>query len=258
MAFIEINDVSKQYIQNDRAFKALDHVSLEIEKGEFICLLGPSGCGKTTLLNAIAGFEKTDSGSITIDGSAVMKPSPKYVTIFQHYGLLPWQSVERNVMLGLLAQGKPKEEARVIAGRYLDLVGLSKFRDTKPAQLSGGQQQRVSIARALAVSPEVLFMDEPFAALDAINRLKMQDDIHRIAEDQNITTVFVTHDIEEAVTLADRIVIMAPDPGRIKSIIRVPLGRGDRDRTSDDFLVVRDKVFEIFEMKPPEKIEYFI
>ena len=187
-----------------------------------------------------------------------MKPSPKYVTIFQHYGLLPWQSVERNVMLGLLAQGKPKEEARVIAGRYLDLVGLSKFRDTKPAQLSGGQQQRVSIARALAVSPEVLFMDEPFAALDAINRLKMQDDIHRIAEDQNITTVFVTHDIEEAVTLADRIVIMAPDPGRIKSIIRVPLGRGDRDRTSDDFLVVRDKVFEIFEMKPPEKIEYFI
>ena len=242
MAFIEINGVSKQYIQNDRAFKALDHVSLEIEKGEFICLLGPSGCGKTTLLNAIAGFEKTDSGSITIDGSAVTKPSPKYVTIFQHYGLLPWQSVERNVMLGLLAQGKPKEEARVIADRYLDLVGLAKFRDAKPAQLSGGQQ----------------FMDEPFAALDAINRLKMQDDIHRIAEDQNITTVFVTHDIEEAVTLADRIVIMAPDPGRIKSIIRVPLGRGDRDRTSDDFLVVRDKVFEIFEMKPPEKIEYFI
>ena len=159
MAFIEINDVSKQYIQNDRAFKALDHVSLEIEKGEFICLLGPSGCGKTTLLNAIAGFEKTDSGSITIDGSAVTKPSPKYVTIFQHYGLLPWQSVERNVMLGLLAQGKPKEEARVIADRYLDLVGLAKFRDAKPAQLSGGQQQRVSIARALAVSPEVLFMD---------------------------------------------------------------------------------------------------
>ena len=120
-------------------------------------------------------------------------------------------------------RGKPKEEARVIADRYLDLVGLAKFRDAKPAQLSGGQQQRVSIARALAVSPEVLFMDEPFAALDAINRLKMQDDIHRIAEDQNITTVFVTHDIEEAVTLADRIVIMAPDPGRIKSIIRVPV-----------------------------------
>ena len=124
-------------------------------------------------------------------------------------------------------------------------------------QLSGGQQQRVSIARALAVSPQILFMDEPFAALDAINRLKMQDDIHRIAEDKKITTVFVTHDIEEAVTLADRIVIMTPNPGRIKSIVSVPLGR-NRDRTAEDFLKIRDKVFEIFEMKPDKKIEYYI
>ena len=127
----------------------------------------------------------------------------------------------------------------------------------QPVQLSGGQQQRVSIARALAVSPQILFMDEPFAALDAINRLKMQDDIHRIAEDEKITTVFVTHDIEEAVTLADRIVIMTPNPGRIKSIVHVPLGK-NRDRTSDDFLKIRDKVFEIFEMKPDKKIEYYI
>lgn len=174
----------------------------------------PAGCGKTTLLNMMAGFEKPDSGTITIDGRPVTKPSPEYVTIFQHYGLLPWQSVERNVMLGLLAKKTPKDEARRIADEYLTLVGLEKFKDARPVQLSGGQQQRVSIARALAVSPQILFMDEPFAALDAINRLKMQDDIHRIAEDKKITTVFVTHDIEEAVTLADRIVIMTPNPGQ--------------------------------------------
>ena len=154
-------------------------------------------------------------------------------------------------------RGTQREEARRIADEYLTLVGLEKFKDSRPVQLSGGQQQRVSIARALAVSPQILFMDEPFAALDAINRLKMQDDIHRIAEDKKITTVFVTHDIEEAVTLADRIVIMTPNPGRIKSIIHVPLGK-NRDRTSDDFLKIRDKVFEIFEMKPDKKIEYYI
>lgn len=257
MAFIEIKNANKRYIQNDREFTALDNVSLEIQHGEFICLLGPSGCGKTTLLNMMAGFEKPDSGSIIIDGKPVTKPSPEYVTIFQHYGLLPWQSVERNVMLGLLAKKTPKEEARRIADEYLTLVGLEKFKDARPVQLSGGQQQRVSIARALAVSPEILFMDEPFAALDAINRLKMQDDVHRIAEDKKITTVFVTHDIEEAVTLADRIVIMTPNPGRIKSIVSVPLGR-NRDRTAEDFLKIRDKVFEIFEMKPDKKIEYYI
>ena len=160
-------------------------------------------------------------------------------------------------MLVLLAAKRPKEEAKQIADEYLKLVGLEKFKDAKPFQLSGGQQQRVSIARALAVSPKILFMDEPFAALDAITRLKMQDDVHRIAEEQNITTVFVTHDIEEAVVLADRIVVMTPNPGKIKTIIRVPMGK-ERDRTSEDFLRIRDKVFEAFEMKPEEKIEYYI
>ena len=257
MAFIEAKNLNKTYIQNEKKFQALNDVSLSIEKGEFICLLGPSGCGKTTLLNALAGFEKTDEGSITIDGEPVKKPSPQYVTIFQHYGLLPWKTVEKNVMLGLLAAKRPKEEAKQIADEYLKLVGLEKFKDAKPFQLSGGQQQRVSIARALAVSPKILFMDEPFAALDAITRLKMQDDVHRIAEEQNITTVFVTHDIEEAVVLADRIVVMTPNPGKIKTIIRVQMGK-ERDRTSEDFLRIRDKVFEAFEMKPEEKIEYYI
>ncbi len=257
MAFIEVNRVSKTYRQNETLFQALSQVSLSIEKGEFICLLGPSGCGKTTLLNAMAGFEQVDEGSIRIGGAPVTRPSSRYVTIFQQYALLPWQTVERNVMLGLLAQKRRKEEAREIADHYLRMVGLERFKGVRPAQLSGGMQQRVSIARALAVAPEILFMDEPFAALDAITRLKMQDDIRRLAAEQTITVVFVTHDIEEAAALADRIVIMTPNPGRIRQIVPVPMGR-ERDRTSEDFLRIRDKVFEIFEMKQEEKIEYYI
>lgn len=257
MSLIEVKDVSKKYIQEETEFRALDHVSLSMEKGEFICLLGPSGCGKTTLLNALAGFERTDSGSILIDGKGVEKPSPEYVTVFQHYGLLPWKSVEKNVMMGLLAKKWKKREAAKTAGDYLKLVGLDRFKDFKPSQLSGGMQQRVSIARALAVKPQILFMDEPFAALDAITRLQMQDDIRRIAEEEKITVVFVTHDIEEAVALADRIVVMTPNPGKIKTIIPVPFGK-HRDRTSDDFLAVRAKVFAAFGMKEEERIEYYL
>ena len=257
MAFIEVREVNKTFLQKDKAFQALVQVSLDIEEGEFICLLGPSGCGKTTLLNTLAGFEKPDSGTIMIDQKPVEKPSPQYVTIFQHYGLLPWQTVERNVMLGLLAQKKSKAKAKEIADEYLNLVGLADFKESMPMQLSGGQQQRVAIARALAVSPRILFMDEPFAALDAITRLKMQDDIHRIAEEEHKTVIFVTHDIEEAVVLADRIVVMTPNPGKIKKIIPVPLPK-ERDRTSDAFLQVRDHVFETFEMKPQDHVEYYI
>lgn len=257
MAYIEVNNVSKEYQRDGQPFRALDSVSLQIERGEFICLLGPSGCGKTTLLSLLAGFEQPDSGQLLIDGQSVAKPVPNRVTIFQHYGLLPWQTVEKNVMLGLLAKKTPKEEARALAAKYIDLVGLSGFEQVRPAQLSGGMQQRVSIARGLAVQPDVLFMDEPFAALDAITRLKMQDDIHRIAEEEGVTVVFVTHDIEEAVALADRIVVLTPNPGRVKEIVKVELGP-DRLRTGDDFLAVRDHVFDVFGMKPDWNVEYVI
>ena len=257
MSYISVADVSKTYTQKGKTFHALNHVSLEIEKGELICLLGPSGCGKTTLLNAIAGFEHPDSGSITVDGEAVTKPVPSRVTVFQHYGLLPWQTVEKNVMFGLDAQGVPKEEAKQRADHFIEMVGLEKFIHHRPAQLSGGMQQRVSIARALAVDPEVIFMDEPFGALDAITRIKLQDDLLHIVKTQHKTVVFVTHDIEEAVYLADRIVVMTPNPGRIKEIIPVHLGE-QRDRTRDDFLQVRDHVFDVFEMKHEPVTEYFI
>lgn len=255
--FIDIKDVSKEYFQNNSTFKALDHVSLQIEKGEFICLLGPSGCGKTTLLNSVAGFEKVNSGSIEIDGKQVLEPCISNVTIFQNYGLLPWRTVQKNVELGLESKKLSKKDRHDFASKYIDLVGLSKFSKSHPSQLSGGMQQRVAIARALAVDPEIIFMDEPFGALDALTRLKMQDEISNIWEHQKKTIIFVTHDIEEAVFLADRIVIMTPNPGKIKSIVSVPLAR-KRDRTSHDFLKIRDRVFSEFNMKDPDKTEYYI
>lgn len=256
--FIEIKDASKTFEQNGKTFTALEGVNLSIERGEFICLLGPSGCGKSTLLNAIAGFSPVTSGSIKIDGKEVTEPSTKYVTIFQNYGLLPWRTAEKNVELGLEPRGIPKEERKKIAEKYLDLVGLVDFKNSYPRQLSGGMQQRVAIARALAVDPEIIYMDEPFGALDAITRMKLQEDIRNISREENKTIIFVTHDIEEAIYLADRIVIMTPNPGKVKTVVNVKL-RSDRDRTADDFLAARDKVFELFNMKHEEaSVEYMI
>ena len=255
--YIEVKDTCKNFVQDGKEFIALDHVSLDIEKGEFICLLGPSGCGKSTLLNALAGFERVSSGSVRIDGKEVTAPSINNITIFQNYGLLPWRNVLKNVELGLESKKVEKEERRKTALKYLELVGLSGFEKRYPKQLSGGQQQRVAIARGLGVDPDIIFMDEPFGALDAITRMKLQEDILRISREEKKTIIFVTHDIEEAVFLADRIVVMMSDPGRIKSIVKVPLG-SNRDRTSRDFLYVRDKIFELFNMKSESYIEYYI
>jgi NitT/TauT family transport system ATP-binding protein len=255
--YIEVKNVSREYIQNGTTFKALDKVNLTIARGEFICLLGPSGCGKTTLLNSLAGFEQVTEGSIKIDGVEVKEPSVKNVTLFQNYGLLPWRTVQKNVELGLENKRLLKQEIQAIADKYIDIVGLTAFKKSHPCQLSGGMQQRVAIARALAVDPDILFMDEPFGALDALTRMKMQDEISAICKNKQKTIIFVTHDIDESVFLADRIIIMTPNPGRIKTIVKVDL-RGTRDRTSTNFLKVRDRVFAEFEMKVKDKIEYFI
>lgn len=255
--YIEVKDVSVHYTQKNKEFQALEHVNLSINKGEFICLLGPSGCGKTTLLNAIAGFEKVSEGSITIAGEPVREPELRYVTIFQNYGLLPWRTVQRNVELGLEAVKVPKKKRAETAKKYIDLVGLSKFQNSHPNQLSGGMQQRVAIARALAVNPDILFMDEPFGALDAITRMKLQEDVRNLSVKEKKTIIFVTHDIEEAVYLADRVVVMTPNPGKIKSIVNIRMGHL-RERTSDEFLLARDKIFEIFNMKTAEAPEYYI
>lgn len=257
MAYIEVTNACKKYVQNGTETTVLDDVSLSIEKGEFICLLGSSGCGKSTLLNTLAGFEQVNSGSVRIDGKDVTEPSERNITIFQNYGLLPWRNVLKNVELGLESKKIPKEERDAIAGKYLELVGLKGFEHRYPRQLSGGQQQRVAIARGLAVNPDIIFMDEPFGALDAITRMKLQDDILKISREEKKTIIFVTHDIEEAVFLADRIVVMMANPGRIKSIVTVPLGNY-RNRTSRNFLYVRDKIFELFNLKTEEYIEYII
>lgn len=255
--YIEVANISVEYEDKNKRQTILDDVSLSIEKGEFICLLGPSGCGKSTLLHQMAGFAKPTKGEITIDGKKVEKPSLRYVTIFQNYGLLPWRTVQKNVELGLETKGIRGPEKRKLAEDYLKMVELSHVAHKRPAQLSGGQQQRVALARALAVEPDILFMDEPFGALDAITRIKLQDDILSIAHQADKTVVFVTHDIEEAVFLADRIVVMEANPGKIKGILKVDMPK-HRDRTSDDFVHVRDKVYNMLNMKEEKYIEYYL
>lgn len=257
MAYIEIKNAGKTFVQGGKEFTALEEVNLTINKGEFICLLGPSGCGKSTLLNAMAGFAPVNYGSIQIAGEEVSGPSVKHVTIFQNYGLLPWRTVQKNVEFGLEAKRLSKAERKETAEKYIELVGLSEFSRSYPRQLSGGMQQRVAIARALAVDPEIVFMDEPFGALDAITRMKLQDDILELCRREEKTIIFVTHDIEEAVYLADRVVVMTPNPGKVKSVAEVPLHHY-RDRTSGDFLYVRDKIFELFNLKADTYIEYNI
>lgn len=256
--YIEVKGVSKIYNNNKKeSIKVLENISFNVNKGEFICLLGPSGCGKTTLLNIVAGFEKPSEGYVKIDGKEIKHPSIRYVTIFQNYNLLPWRTVQGNVELGLESLGYDKRTREKIAKDYIQLVGLSNFCKFYPYQLSGGMQQRVAIARALAVDPDVIFMDEPFGALDAITRIKMQNEISNIWKEKKKTILFVTHDIDEAIFLANRIIIMAPYPGRIKKIIDVPLGR-ERDRTSSDFFTMRDMVFMELNIKNEEMIEYYI
>ena len=259
MSYIEVKNVTIKY-DNESAepFLALSDVSLNIERGEFVCLLGASGCGKTTLLNALAGFEKVTSGSITIDGQPVTKPCINRITIFQNYGLLPWRTVESNVALGLEVLEVPENERKERIAAALEIVGLSKFAHNRPNQLSGGMKQRVAIARALVVNPDIIFMDEPFGALDAVTRMKLQEDVRALCVNEKKTIVFVTHDIEEAVYLSDRIVVLTPNPGRLKGIINISMPQTNRERTSGDFIKAREKVFDIFNKKNVSTIEYFI
>ena len=238
----------------------LDKINLDIKDREFITLLGPSGCGKTTTLRIIGGFLEPDSGELYFDGELIndLPPNKRNVnTVFQKYALFPHLNVYENIAFGLKLKKKSKEEIDKAVKKMLAVVDLKGYEKRPVSKLSGGQQQRVAIARGLAVDPEIIFMDEPFGALDAITRMKLQEDILRISREEKKTIIFVTHDIEEAVFLADRIVVMMADPGRIKSVVKVPLGE-KRDRTTENFLYVRDKIFDLFNMKSDSYIEYYI
>lgn len=228
---VVISSVNKHYGPANSGVVALSDVSLDIANDEFVCLLGPSGCGKTTLLNMLAGFEKPTSGNIKIDGRPILGPGPDRTMVFQDYALFPWMTVSDNIAYGLRRRGASASERRKIVDHYLHLTELSAFQKRYPRELSGGMRQRVALARALAVSPKLLLMDEPFAALDSFTREKLQIELIRIWQAERKAVVFVTHSIDEAITLADRIVIMSPRPGRISKVLEV---KAKRPRELDD------------------------
>jgi NitT/TauT family transport system ATP-binding protein len=222
---LTVENLNKTYVSHGSETPALVDINLRIEEGEFVCLLGPSGCGKSTLLKIIAGLIPASSGRIAINGKAVSGPGPERAVVFQDYALFPWMTVRDNVEFGLEARRLPAAERREVSSRLLKVVGLSDFAERFPHQLSGGMKQRVSIARALAVDPSLLLMDEPFGALDAQTRHLLQDELLRIWRQYRKTVVFVTHSIEEAIYLSDRIVVMTARPGRVKQIVMIPEAR---------------------------------
>ena len=225
----------------------LEGVDLGVRRGEFVCIVGPSGCGKTTLLNIIGGFLAPTRGQVLVEGEAVRGPDRRRIFIFQEGGVFPWLTVRDNIGFGLLAL-RPADRARVV-DRYVAMVGLAGFERAYPRELSGGMRQRVEIARALAADPEVLYMDEPFGALDYITRFRMRSDLVRIWQAGRQTILFVTHDIDEAVQLADRVVVMGRRPATIRSSVAVDLPR-PRDIQSPAYLAARDRIFAAMGMNP--------
>jgi NitT/TauT family transport system ATP-binding protein len=224
MGTITFEDVSKTYLGQTEV-RALDGISLTINEGEFVALLGPSGCGKSTLLNLLAGFEKTTEGTLLFDGETVTRPGPDRGVVFQEAALFPWLNVWQNVVFGPQVQGVVRSEYESRARKLLKLVGLEAFAEALPVQLSGGMRQRVGIARVLAMSPRALLMDEPFGALDAQTRLSMQQLLLDVWQSLGTTVLFVTHDIDEAILLSDRICVMSARPGRIIRTIPIALAR---------------------------------
>jgi NitT/TauT family transport system ATP-binding protein len=233
---IAISGLKKSYpFLESKPRLVLDIESLSINRGEFFCLLGPSGCGKSTLLNILSGFLKSDSGQILIDDKNITQPNPSHIQVFQEYGLFPWKTVLQNVLFGLNIRDNNSEKSNSTAHHFIELVGLTGFENHYPGELSGGMKQRTALARALAVDPEILFMDEPFGALDSLTRLKMQKELERIWRETRKTILFVTHNIDESLALADRIAVMTTS-GRIEKIINVTSLR-PRDLTLDEGLL---------------------
>jgi NitT/TauT family transport system ATP-binding protein len=239
MAGVELREVGKKYGTGERVTEALRGVDLLLPEGEFVCLIGASGCGKSTLLRIVAGFERATSGVVNVRGKPVLRPGPDRGVVFQDYGLFPWLTVAANVAYGPKQRGLPAAEVAVLVDRFVKTVGLERFRDRYPHQLSGGMQQRVSIARVLANDPAVLLMDEPFGALDSLTRQTLQEELVRIWQELKPTVMLVTHSVEEAVFLSDRVVVMGGGPshavpGHIAKILPIDIPH-PRDVTSPAF-----------------------
>jgi len=244
MTQIRIAGVHKVFRSGHQDLVALRDIDLSVERGEFVCLLGPSGCGKSTLLNAVAGFSAPTQGSIVVDGAPVREPGPERGMVFQEYALFPWMTVAQNIGFGLSIKGLPRREIATKVDELLALLKLGDFRDRFPKDLSGGMRQRVAIARVLALDPPIMLMDEPFGALDALTRRSLQDELLRIWAQFRKTILFVTHSIEEAIYLADRIVVFTYRPGTIKRELRIELQR-PRDPSDAAFNAIKRELAEL-------------
>ena len=244
---IDVRDVWMSFAGKDpgQPVHVLEHVSFDVRAGEFVCIVGPSGCGKSTMLNILGGFLKETRGTVRVEGAPVAGPDPGRIFVFQENGVFPWLTVEENIGFGLLQRPHAERAERV--QHYLQLVGLSGFGRSYPRELSGGMRQRVEIARALAAEARVLYMDEPFGALDFLTRIKMRSDLVRIWQAEHKTVLFVTHDIEEAVQLADRVLVMSRRPATVQAEVVIDLPR-PRDLDSRGYLERRDRIFSLMGM----------
>ncbi|MGN1174243.1 MAG: ABC transporter ATP-binding protein [Roseburia sp.] len=253
---LKINHVKKIFKINETQLEVLTDINLDIKAGEFISIVGASGCGKSTLARMIAGLEKPTAGDITIGEKKIEKPSVNVGMVFQESRLFPWLTVEKNVEFGIHENLTSKEKKELVQ-KHIELVGLKSFEKALPKQLSGGMQQRVSIARALINNPSVLILDEPFGALDALTRINMQNEVLKIWEQERTTMILITHDIDEAIFLSDRILIMGKNPGEIKKEIKVGMSR-PRSRNSYGFTDIRKEIYQEFFENTDMDIEYYL
>lgn len=253
---LKAQNICKEFEIENNKLKVLEGLNVDVRKGEFISIVGASGCGKSTFLKIISALETATEGSISIHETKVAKPLPEVSMIFQEARLLPWKNVQKNIEF-VISNDKSKNEKHEISDKLISLVGLDQFKSAIPGQLSGGMQQRVNIARGLATSPEILLLDEPFGALDAFTRINMQNELLKIWEVEKTTMILVTHDIDEAIFLSDRIIVMSERPGKVRCEIPIKMDR-PRNRNDNEFLMIRKKIMMEFLGESDIDIDYYI